>query len=134
MSAQLSNKEAQSRFRHMAEAEQEHEDILNAWYEETCGYSFVLSKVQSKEYKLDIAEPEKNATFLDVLKLIAKVEDKAFQFYKAAAVLARAPEEKRMFERLATLEQLHADQSRTELVMFANELLHFSEEDIPWKI
>ena len=28
MSAQLSNNEAQSRFRHMAEAEQEHEDIV----------------------------------------------------------------------------------------------------------
>lgn len=134
ISVQLSNKEAQSRFRHMAEAEQEHEDILKAWYEETCGYPFDLSKIQSKEYKLDIAEPEHNATFLDILKLIVKVENKAFQFYKGAATLARTLEEKRVFERLATLEQLHADQSQTELQMFANEPLHFSEEDIPWRI
>ena len=93
MSAQLANKEAQSRFRHMAEAEQEHEDILKAWYEETCGYPFDVSKAQSKEYKLDITEPEHNATFLDILKLIAKVENKAFHFYKDAALLARTQEE-----------------------------------------
>ena len=80
MSAQLSNNEAQSRLRHMAEAEQEHEDILKAWYEETCGYPFDVPKAQSKEYKLDITEPEHNATFLDILKLIAKVENKAFHF------------------------------------------------------
>ena len=83
MSAQLSNNEAQSRFRHMAEAEQEHEDILKAWYEETCGYPFGESKTQPKEYKLDIAEPEQNATFVDIVKLIAKVENKAFRFYAA---------------------------------------------------
>ena len=80
MSAQLSNNGAQSRFRHMAEAEQEHEDILKAWYEETCGYPF------------------------DV------------------------------FERLASLEQMHADQSQIEVQMAANESLHFSGDDIPWKI
>lgn len=134
MSAQLSNNEAQSRFRHMAEAEQEHEDILKAWYEETCGYPFDMSKAQSKEYKLDITEPEHNATFLDILKLIAKVENKAFHFYKEAALLARTPEEKRMFERLASLEQMHADQSRIEVQMAADESLHFSEDDIPWKV
>ena len=134
MSAQLSNKEAQSRFRHMAEAEQEHEDILKAWYEETCGYPFDESKTQPKEYKLDITEPEHNATFLGILKLIAKVENKAFHFYKEAALLARTPEEKRMFEKLASLEQMHADQSQMEVQMAANESLYFSEEDIPWKI
>ena len=100
MSAQLSNNEAKSRFRHMAEAEQEHEDILKAWYEETCGYPFDESKTQSKEYKLDIAEPEQNATFVDIVKLIARVENKAFRFYAAAAHLARTPEEKRMFEKI----------------------------------
>src|SRR3990167_4883640 len=84
MSAQLTNNEAQSRFRHMAEAEQENEDILKAWYEETCGYPFDASKAQSKEYKLDITEPEHNATFVDIVKLIAK-EKKAFRFYAAAA-------------------------------------------------
>ncbi len=134
MSAQLTNKEAQFRFRHMAEAEQEHEDILKAWYEETCGYPFDVSKAQSKEYKLDIAEPEHNATFLDIAKLIAKAESKAFHFYQEAALLARTQEERRMFERLASLEQMHADQSQIEVQMAANELLHFSEEDIPWKI
>ncbi|MDO8140678.1 MAG: ferritin family protein [Candidatus Brocadiales bacterium] len=134
MSAQLTNKESQSRFRHMAEAEQEHEDILTAWYEETCGYPFDVSKAQSKEYKLDIAEPEHNATFLDIVKLIAKVENKAFYFYKDAALLARTPEEKRMFERLASMEQMHADQSRLEVQIIANESLHFSEDDIPWKV
>ena len=134
MSAQLTNKEAQSRFRHMAEAEQEHEDILKAWYEETCGYPVDVSKAQSKEYKLDITEPEHNSTFLGILKLIAKVENKAFHFYKAAAPLARTQEEKRMFERLASLEQMHADQSQIEVQMAANESLHFSEDDIPWKI
>ena len=134
MSAQLSNNEAQSRFRHMAEAEQEHEDILKAWYEETCGYPFDESKTQSREYKLDIAEPEQNATFVDIVKLIAKVENKAFRFYAAAAHLARTPEEKRMFEKLASLEQMHADQSQMEVQMAANESLYFSEEDIPWKI
>ena len=135
MSTQLSNKEAQSRFRHMAQAEREHEDILMSWYEETCGYPFDPSKIQSKEYKLDITEPEHNASFLDIIKLIAKVENKAFLFYKEAAVLARTPEEKRMFERLADLEQMHADQYRPEWQMLANDVvLHFKEEDIPWKV
>ena len=134
MSAQLTNKEAQSRFRHMAEAEQEHEDILNAWYEETCGYPFDVSNAQSKEYRLDIAEPEYNATFLEIVKLIAKAETKAFHFYQETALLARTQEERRMFERLASLEQMHAYQSQIEVQMAANELLHFSEEDIPWKI
>jgi len=134
MSVQLSNKEAQSRFKHMAEAEQEHEDILKAWYEETCGCPFDSSKAQPKENYMTFAEPEQHATFMDVLKLIAKVENRAFLFYKEASVLARTPEEKRMFERLAAMEQMHADQSRTELQMFMNESLHFSEDDIPWKI
>lgn len=134
MSAQLSNKDAQSRLIHMAGAEQEHEDILKAWYEETCGYPFDVSKAQSKEYKLDITEPEHNATFLDILKLIAKSENKAFRFYKDAALLARTLEERRMFERLASLEQMHADQSQIEVQMAANESLHFSEDNIPWKI
>ena len=125
MSVQLANSEAQSRFRHMAEAEQEHEDILKAWYEETCGYPFDASKAQSKEYKLDITEPEHNATFLDILKLIAKVENKAFQFYKEAALLARTPEEKRMFERLASLEQMHADQSQIEVQMARGRIAPF---------
>ncbi|MEK7749561.1 MAG: hypothetical protein AAB277_01125, partial [Planctomycetota bacterium] len=63
-----------------------------------------------------------------------KVENKAFHFYKDAALLARTQEEKRMFERLASLEQMHADQSQIEVQMAANESLHFSEDDIPWKI
>ena len=134
MSVQLSNKEAQSRFKHMAEAEQEHEDILKAWYEETCGQPFDPSKAQPKENKMNFDEPEQHATLTDILKLIAKVETRAFLFYKEAVVLARTPEEKRMFERLADMEQMHADQSRTELQMFMNESLHFSAKDIPWKI
>ena len=134
IAAQLSDKEAQARFEHMANAEQEHEDILKAWYEETCGHSFDQSGISPKEQKLEIAEPEQNATFFDVVKLITKVEDKAFLFYTGAAVLARTTEEKRMFERLAALEQMHADQSRTELEMLTNVELHFLEKDIPWKI
>jgi len=132
MSAQLTNKEAQSRFRHMAEAEQEHEDILKSWYEEMCGYPFDMSKIQLQENKSDISEPDRNATLMDVIKVIARVENRAFRFYKRAAVFARTLEEKRMFERLADLEHLHADQSSMELQMAANENLHFSEGDIPW--
>ena len=134
VSSQLSNKEAQMRFKRMAESEQEHEDILKSWYEETCGYPFDPLQAQEKENEPDIAEPEQNATFLDVLKLIAKVENRAFLFYKEAAVIARTPEEKKLFTRLASLEQMHADQSRIELQMFMDESLHFSEKDIPWKV
>lgn len=131
---QVSNKEAQFRFKHMAEAEEEHEEILKSWYEETCGHPFDPSKIPSKEYKPDLTEPEYNATLLDVIKLITKAECKAFQFYKNAASLARTSEEKKMFERLADLEQLHADQSQTELQILSHEALHFNDNDIPWKI
>ncbi len=131
MSSQLSNKEAQMRFKRMAEAEQEHEDILKPWYEDTCGYPFGPLQAQKKENELDIAEPEQNATLPDVLKLIAKAENRAFLFYKEAVIFARMSEEKRLFTRLTSLEQMHADQSRIELQMFMSESLHFSEKDIP---
>lgn len=134
MAMQLSDKEAQSRFRHMAEAEQEHEDILKSWYEQTCGHPLDPSRLPAKEFKLPVAEPGQHATLLDVIKLITKVENKAFQFYKEAALMARSPEEKRMFERLADLEQLHADQTQTELEIISSETLYFNEQDVPWEI
>jgi len=131
---QVSDKNAKNRLKRMAESEQEHEDILKSWYEETCGKPYRPPEKISSEHKADLKVPDENATLIDVVKLITRAENKAYQYYKYAATMARKPEEKEIFENLAGLEQMHADQSLTELHMLANEEIHYSDEDIPWEI
>src|SRR3972149_1768846 len=58
MSAQLTNKEAQSRFKHMAEAEQEHEDILIVHMEDDFLFDVIEQQAEEGIGILDITEPE----------------------------------------------------------------------------
>ncbi|MCF6149659.1 MAG: ferritin family protein [Candidatus Kuenenia sp.] len=131
---QIRNEDAKQRLKHMANAEEEHEEILKSWYEDTYGETFDPEKSTSAQHPLDTQKYEANTSLIDVVQLIASAENKAYNFYKNAAREARTPEEKRLFEKLASLEQMHADQSLTELDMLSSEEIHFSDEDVPWKI
>jgi len=131
---QIQNEDAKKRLKLMADAEQEHEEILKSWFEDAYGETFDPDKIISTRHPLDIQKYDTNATLMDIVKLIANAENKAYKFYKNAALEAKTPEEKRLFEKLASLEQMHADQSLTELDMLTNEEILFSDDDIPWKV
>ncbi len=134
MREQIRNEDAKKRLKLMADAEQEHEEILISWYEDAYGKTFDPESISLPENTLDIQKHDDNAALIDVVRLIAKAENKAYQFYKNAAFTAKTPEEKRLFETLASAEQMHADQSLTELDMLAGEEFFFSDEEIPWEI
>ncbi|GJQ50039.1 hypothetical protein KsCSTR_03200 [Candidatus Kuenenia stuttgartiensis] len=134
MRDQIQNEDARKRLKLMADSEQEHEEIVTSWYEEAYGKTFDPESTTSHENRLDVQKLDDNAALIDVVRLIAKAENKAYQFYKNAAFTAKTPEEKKLFETLASAEQMHADQSLTELDMLAGEEFFFSDEEIPWEI
>ena len=106
--AQIKNEDAKKRLKLMADAEQEHEEILTSWFEDSYGENFDPDKIISAEHPPGIQKYDENATLMDIVQLIADPENKAYKFYKNAALKARTPEEKRLFEKLASLEQMHA--------------------------
>jgi rubrerythrin len=131
LASQTSNKGAKLKLDVMAATEQKHYDFLRTWYIEICGHEPQVLECKDAEI-VKIRTPGKESSFQDIIKIIVEAEQHAYRFYKDAASKTTDPEQKDILEMLATVEQSHVQEFKSEYQYASEETIRFADEDIPW--
>ncbi|MBI2559723.1 MAG: ferritin family protein [Planctomycetes bacterium] len=132
MALQVNDKGARLKLEVMAATEQKHYDFLKSWYIELCGHEPQISAEPTDAEIVKIREPGKEAHFQDIIGIIVETEQRAYKFYKDAASKTTEPENKKVFEMLAAMEQSHVEQFKGEYQYASERTIRFADEDIPW--
>jgi rubrerythrin len=133
VSTQLEDKAARLKFDVMSDTEQRHYELLKKWYEDNFGRSLGAVKIKTGK-AVKVKKPEKRATYEDIINIIINAEQKAYEFYEEAAKKTKDKEAKKLFEKLADMEQAHVTQFKDEFRVITEPSLQCAEEDIPWML
>ncbi len=131
MSKQLEDKTARNKFEIMSDTENRHYEIIKKWYEKHYGQS-AKTKMTKAGRAVKIMKPDEKASYEDIIKIIIAAEERAHEFYKAAANKTDDKQAKELFKKLSDMERAHADQFKDEYRIVTEPSLQCMEEDIPW--
>ena len=133
MSKQLEDKAARNKFDIMSDTENRHYEIIKKWYEKHYGQSAKTKKLNAGR-ALKVKKPGEKASYEDIIKIIIDAEERAHEFYKAAAKKTKDKQAKELFKKLSDMERAHADQFKDEYRIVTGPSLQCAEEDIPWML
>ncbi|MEK6558709.1 MAG: ferritin family protein [Planctomycetota bacterium] len=131
LALQMEDKGARLKFEIMSAIEQKHYEFLLSWYQEKFKRTPVLQ--ETGESRIVRPEtPERTASFGDAIKVIMDTEQRAYEFYKKASETTTDENDKKIFKMLASMEEAHFEQFRTEYNYMMETTIRFASEDIPW--
>jgi rubrerythrin len=132
--AQLPDKGARLKLDVMAQAEDEHRRILSVWYTKLTGKEYT-PPAEKKEGYIRIEAPRRDAKLTDIVKIIYEAEQRAYEYYVAAADKVEDPEAKKTFQKLAQMEKSHEEHFKDEHhALVEDASIRFADEEIPWMI